>query len=317
MDSDTVSLDSSVQRIDPATHMGMLTIAIADMERSLAFYTHDLGLHRLQHIGDIALLGDLDGRVLLALHQEPGILPQPSFSTGLFHFALLLPSRAALAQAMFHFSEIQLPMGSADHLVSEALYLNDPDGNGIEVYRDRPRSEWHWQGQTVQKVQMGTDPLDVAGIMRELPMTPWNGFQSPTVLGHMHLRVGDTQGAKRFYHDIIGFDVTTSFNRAIFVSAGGYHHHIGLNMWQSHNAPPPPSNAAGVRFYTIQLPDQAALTAVTTRLTVAEVPFHAYVDGTLTRDPWKNIILFTMKPITTIDEIQTLLTDGNHLLDSE
>jgi len=274
-----------------ATHMGPVALAVADLGRSLAFYTDVLGLAPLARDGDRAALG-VGGRPLLILAERPGARPKPPRATGLYHFAVLMPTRRDLARSIRRLAETRYPLGGqADHLVSEAFYLDDPDGNGIELYRDRPRDEWpRAEGGGVR---MASDPIDMDGFFAELEgdARPWDGLAPGTTMGHVHLQVADVEAARRFYVETLGFEVQAEWHGALFVSAGGYHHHLGLNTWQSRNGPPAPPDAAGLRYYTIALPDAAAVSAVASRLEASGVASERRGDALILRDPWGNGIL--------------------------
>jgi catechol 2,3-dioxygenase len=199
-----------------------------------------------------------------------------------------------LAKSLRRLAETQWPVqGFADHLVSEAIYLPDPDGNGIEVYRDRPRSEWpKLNGQ----IRMATDPLDLDGVMSELEGRdePWTGLHPQTVLGHMHLHVGNLPQANAFYGDVIGLDLITRLgNSALFMSAGGYHHHLGLNTWAGVNAPPPPPDAIGLRYFTMKLPLADEVGAIADRVRRNGGSIEENDAGILVRDPFQNGVWLT------------------------
>jgi catechol 2,3-dioxygenase len=190
---------------------------------------------------------------LIELHENTGAIAKPRRSTGLFHFAILVPSRAALGRSLRRLVDKGWPMtGASDHLVSEALYLDDPDGLGIEIYRDRPRSSW--QRLPNGQLAMATDPLDLQGVHDEPGAeTAWNGLGAGTVMGHVHLHVPHLDTAEQLYCGRIGFEpIVRGYPGALFVSAGGYHHHLGLNTWMGVGAPPPPENAVGLRSFTIE-----------------------------------------------------------------
>lgn len=284
--------DLSTLSIHPATHVGLTALAVADLERSLAFYSGALGFALLAREGNRALLG-AGGTPLLMLEEQTGVRPFPGYgATGLYHFAILVPTRADLGRWLQHWLDEGYPLpGQGDHLVSEALYISDPDANGIEIYRDRPREEWTWAGG---QVRMATDPVDIRGVLEEAARDglPWSGLTAGTRIGHMHLQVGEIAAAEHFYHDILGFDVTAKLPGALFVSAGGYHHHIGMNTWQSRGAPPAPAGTAGLRYYTLELPDETARAAVLARLDGAGI-LHTEIAGgdVVLRDPWQNAIL--------------------------
>lgn len=290
--------------LSPETHTGLVTIAVSSLDRSLEYYQQSLGFQVLEQGAQAALLGAGD-TALLALVEQEQAQPQPPHTTGLYHFAILVPSREDLAYVVLHLAQTRTPVdGMADHLVSEAFYLSDPDGNGIEIYRDRPRSEWPMKEN---EIQMANAPIDVDALLAEAQSQnrPWSGLPAGTRLGHMHLRVADIQKAEEFYHDLLGFDIMQRWRGALFVSAGGYHHHIGLNTWESQGAPPPPSNAVGLRFYTLQLPNDAEIERLYERLQTTNYLVERSDDHTLVlRDPFGNGLLVTSVPITILATIQ-------------
>ena len=275
--------------ISAATHIGVVSLTVADMSRSLQFYENVLGLRRQSASDEGGLLVAADGTPLLELVEQRGARPKPQRATGLYHFALLLPSRLDLARWLQHVAETRWPLqGWADHGVSEAIYLADPDGNGIEVYRDRPRAEWPMADGGLRMV---SDPLDARGLLALLgdDTQPWQAMPAGSVMGHVHLHVADIELARMFYCDVLGFDLVQRYGAsALFVSAGGYHHHIGLNTWAGQGAPPAPAGSAGLRNFQILLPDQDAVAEVAVRLEQAGISF-ARSDGEITlRDPSGN-----------------------------
>lgn len=278
---------SRATSIDPRTAIGELALTVADLDRSIAFYTGPLGFRVLSRDGGEATLGAGD-RSLLHLTEYPGARPWPGHATGLYHFAILLPTRADLGRWLRNWLEHGYPLpGQGDHLVSEALYLSDPDGNGIEVYRDRPRDEWQWDGN---QVRMASLPVDIRGLLSlaESEGQPWAGFPEGTTVGHMHLQVGDIPQAATFYRDVLGFDIVAQMPSALFVSAGGYHHHIGMNTWHSLGASPAPKGTAGLRFFTIDFADEASRAAVIERVVNSGRDVE-WEDGiAVVRDPWQN-----------------------------
>jgi len=230
--------------IDATTHPGAVRLRAADAPALADFYETTIGLERL---GEITL--GAGGKPLVELEPDPGAPERPPRTTGLFHLALLVPSRAALGTALRRVAESGWGLtGASDHLVSEALYLDDPEGNGIEIYRDRSREEWDYvDGQ----LQMATLPLDLQSIVDESPeeVSP---MEPETTMGHVHLNVADLDDSRRFYADTLGFDVTVdSYMGALFVSAGGYHHHLGLNIWNGAGAAPPPVGARGLAHFRL------------------------------------------------------------------
>jgi catechol 2,3-dioxygenase len=278
--------------IDPGTQVGVVSLGVADLERSVTFYRDAIGFVVLEREDGKAVLS-AGRKPLLLLTDEPGDKPWPHDRyayTGLYHFAILVPTRADLGRWLRHWLEIGMPLpGQGDHLVSEALYLSDPDGNGIEIYRDRPRSEWTWaDGQ----VRMAADPVDLRGVLEEAEREgqPWSGMAPSTRVGHIHLQVGDIAQAEEFYHGVLGFDVVARMSSALFVSAGGYHHHIGMNTWHSRGAPPAPEGVAGLRFYSLELPSAEARAAGVARLKAAGAPYAEEDDAVILRDPWQNTI---------------------------
>lgn len=267
----------------PETTVGAVRLTVADLDRSVAFYDETFGLQVVDGGGDTLTLGT-GGAVLVALDELPGARPAPR-ATGLFHFALLVPDRASLARWLAHAARTRVPLqGLSDHFVSEAIYLADPDGHGIEVYADRPRTAW--EGQTHR---LTTEPLDVPSLLSELddPATePFAGLPDGTVMGHVHLQVRDVPEAIRFYRDVLGFELQATYgDQAAFLGAGGYHHHIGANTWNSLGSGPPPAGAAALRYATIVLPDEAALDDVARRWAEAGAAAGEHADGIVLHDP--------------------------------
>ena len=236
-------------------HIGSVSLTVTDLARSVPFYRDVLGFQELSRQGPTAFLAANSDRVLIELHERRDAVVKPRRSTGLFHFAILVPTRAALGRSLRRLSEQQWPLsGVADHLVSEALYLNDPDGLGIEIYRDRPRDTWR---SANGELAMATDPLDVQSVANEPGAeVAWQGLDSGTVIGHVHLHVARLDEGEAFYCGRIGFEpVVRGYPGALFVSAGGYHHHLGMNTWVGVGAPAPPENAVGLRSFTVEAQD--------------------------------------------------------------
>ena len=246
--------------IDPATTLGDVVLTVADLDAQAAFYRDAIGLREIRRATDSVELGAPgDGAPLVTLIARPDAPPRPPRTTGLFHLALLVPSRADLARALNRVTGAGSRFtGASDHLVSEALYLDDPEGNGIEIYRDRPREEWTY---TPSGLEMATLPLDLEGVLASAPAADaGNGMAPGTRIGHVHLQVASIPAAERFYTGALGFEPTArGYPGALFVSAGGYHHHVGLNIWGSEGAPAPPAGSRGLRHFTVVLPSDVAL----------------------------------------------------------
>ena len=283
--------------IDPRTDLGPVHIIVSDLRVSLPFYRDTLGFQPLDDLPNGATL-EVGGKTpLVVLRELKGAQRKPARSTGLYHFAILLPSRADLARELRHLTESDYPpQGAADHLVSEALYLADPDGNGIEIYADRPRDQWP---RTDSSIRMATDPLNVESLMSELwaDGSAWSGMPERTRIGHVHLHVADLQRAVDFYHGVLGFDVVTRYGpQAAFLSAGGYHHHIGLNTWAGVGAPPPPAESVGLDFFTVYLPDRSDLDEEARRIRDSGAEVEEREDGLMVRDPSGNAVLLAVEP---------------------
>jgi catechol 2,3-dioxygenase len=278
--------------VDPATTIGAVHLTISDLDRSIAFYTDRLGFQVHRRDGDAAALG-AGGSDLLVLVEAPAA-PRVRGTTGLYHFAILVPSRADLARSLRRLAETDTHLqGVADHGVSEALYLADPDGNGIEIYRDRPRAEWPIHDG---RLQMAIDPLDVADLSTAARpgSGPVHELAADTVIGHVHLHVRNLEDAEAFYVGVLGFDLMQRFrSSALFVSAGGYHHHIGLNTWAGIGAPPPPLGAIGLRHFVVRFPTVTARDAIVARVAAADIPIDPHEGGALVRDPAGNTILLS------------------------
>lgn len=277
----------TANQLHPATKLGEVKLKVSNMERSLNFYQTVIGFQVLGQEGRIAKLTADGTNVLLVLEEVPNasITPERS-SSGLYHYAILLPTRKALGIALRRLLDCGIQVGQADHFVSEALYLSDPDLNGIEIYRDRPREEWEYDANGL--VKMGTEPIDWNGLLAEAEGSEWQGLPAGTVIGHVHFHVGDLQKAKHFYCDALGFDIEVDMMRfmgALFVGAGRYHHHIGLNIWAGAGAPRVPANGMGIVYFTVVLPNAAELEK--TAQGVAQLGYKAERDGDVwwTEDP--------------------------------
>jgi catechol 2,3-dioxygenase len=257
--------------IDPRTQIGMVSLTIADLERALKFYTGVLGFMELKRTERTALVGSASSVPLIALRVPEKIHERPENAAGLDHFTILVPGRLELAHLLAHIAEISYPLEMVvDHMVNESLYLYDPDGNHLEISRDRSPEELRRQaGRAIPSRQLVNELLKA----HQQDQEPWQGAHPQTRIGHLLVRVVDLREAEHFYHDVLGFDVTMRLPGATFVSAGGYHHHIGMATWQSAHGPQASLDVPGLRFFTIQLPDAHALQAVISRLQRANVPF--------------------------------------------
>lgn len=292
-----MSTEPNHDSIHPDTRLGPVHLTVSDLARSIAFY-EQLGfkLHRREN--NTAWLGAGRGDLLVLV--EDSAAERPRGTTGLYHFAVLVPSRRELAQVLMRISKRSIPVhGFADHLVSEAIYLPDPDGIGIEIYRDLPREQWQTEDDGTLK--MATEHLDLDGVLsalegdRDEVSDGWVGLHEETVIGHVHLHVPYLDEIEVFYQQVLGFDLVLRYGTAAtFLSAGGYHHHIGCNTWAGEGAPPPPPGSIGLRWYTVCLPGEAELERVVERLRGAGVDLVAQDGGLLLRDPAGNGVLLVV-----------------------
>ena len=272
-------------RLPDATHVGRVRLQVSDLERSLAYYRDVLGFTPLKQSADRAVLGaGGDERPLIELVERPGATAVPRRGRlGLYHFAILLPDRAALGRFLSHLAHIGARAGMSDHFVSEALYLQDPDNLGIEVYADRPRSAWRHEGR---QLAMATEPLDAQNVMQAGGGAPWGGMPVGTTIGHVHLHVGDIEQAAAFYHDALVLDkVVWSYPGALFLSAGGYHHHLGTNSWAA-GAAPAGENDARLLDWEIVVPNTHDADAAAHSVEAAGYRVARAADGWLLSDPW-------------------------------
>jgi catechol 2,3-dioxygenase len=279
------------QMVHPDTSLGSVRLNAGDQQSLADFYEQTVGLKRMDRNG-VAGLGTDAGKPIVELAAAPEAPPRPAGTTGLFHLAILVPTRLELARALRRVSESGWRFtGASDHLVSEALYLRDPEGNGIEIYRDRPREEWrHVDGQ----IEMDTLPLDLEGVLEELAHdeSPPGEMSPGARLGHVHLNVADLPSSEAFYAGALGLDVTVrGYPGALFVSAGGYHHHVGLNTWMGEGAPPPPPGARGLDRFEMVLPSADEVDAAERRLAGAGVETSRSEEGLTAVDPSGNRVL--------------------------
>lgn len=280
----------SENKAEATLRCGAVRLAVRDLKQSLAYYQERIGLQVHRHEDGVAVLG-AGNDDLLVLVAQPGARPVQRRCTGLYHFALLTPDRPALARVLNHLLATHTPIdGASDHGVSEAIYLSDPDGHGIEIYRDHPRREWPF---VKGSLAMTTDPLDVRRVLAaDRTQAPWDGIDPRTVMGHIHLHVAHLDAAEHFYVKQLGLDLMQRFgSQAAFLAAGGYHHHLGLNTWAGVGAPPPPPDAARLLDFELILPDARALADIVVRLQQSAIPVTPDGAGWRLADPSMNQIV--------------------------
>ena len=270
-------------RLPEPAHAGAVHLQVSDLHRSLDYYQRVLGLTVLERGADRASLGVARAAPLVNVVERKGVSPVPGRGRfGLYHFAVLLPDRVALGRCAVHLFRLGLRPGMADHAVSEALYLHDPDGLGIEIYADRPRSSWTYSDS---QVVMTTDPLDIGDLLAAGEDGVWNGAPEGTTIGHVHLHVGELASAERFYRRALGFDITvSSYPGALFFSAGGYHHHLATNVWSP--GPSAADDEAKLLEWELVVPEQRHTDAVAQRMRGGGHGVDTTLDGLRVSDPW-------------------------------
>ncbi len=290
--------------IHPATRVGHVALSVANLDNQIAFYQQALGFVQHWRDGNSAGMG-AGGADLLRMVERPGY-KRAQRVTGLYHFAVLFPDRRELARAMARLFVLKYRNYPTDHIMTKTTYLDDPEGNGIELYTESPEDGWMGMenGEYIARradgsLSNGREALDVEALLRNLKEDDRLDVPAPqeTRVGHVHLHVRDVEEALDFYRGILGFDIMGNAKamHAAFISAGGYHHHIGLNTWQGEGAPPPPPDALGLRYFTVELPDQAALDEVVARVEKAGLPANQTEDGLLLADPSENGVMLTKK----------------------
>ncbi|GGB28241.1 MULTISPECIES: VOC family protein [Paracoccaceae] len=263
--------------------IGAVRLKVRDLDAVSAFYQRVLGLVPVATDGDRITFGTGDVP-LLELQGDPDLSPLDPRQAGLFHTAFLMPTRSDLARWVGHAAEARVPLqGASDHLVSEALYLVDPEGNGIEVYADRPVSAWHGDDG---EIRMSTDPLDLQDLLQSAEGTEWSGFPEDGSIGHVHLQVGDTGEADRFYRDVLGLDISASYPGASFYGSGGYHHQLAGNIWNSRRAGKRPEGMAGLDSVEIIVQNAGDITGIAARAESADIASTRTADGLTLNDPW-------------------------------
>lgn len=267
--------------------IGAVRLKVRDLGAVSAFYQSVLGLRPVASGDDRITLGS-GGTPLLELAGDPSLAPLDPRQAGLFHTAFLMPTRADLARWVAHVAEARVPLqGASDHIVSEALYLADPEGNGIEVYADRPVSDWRGESG---EIRMSTDPLDLQDLLQSAEGTEWSGFPEAGSVGHVHLQVGDTAEADRFYRDVLGLDIAARYPGASFYGSGGYHHQLAGNVWNSRRASTRPEGMAGLEAVEILVRDAINITAIAARADSTGIASARNADGLTLRDPWGTAI---------------------------
>jgi catechol 2,3-dioxygenase len=296
--------DKTEFSIHPATKIDSVSLTVSNLDNQIAFYQQALGVRLHRREGGEAVMGTGE-RELLHLTEQPGFKRYRGV-TGLYHFAVLFPDRCELARAMARLFALKYTNYPTNHIMTKTTYLDDPEGNGIELYTESPEDGWMGMenGEFIARradgsLSNGREPLDVKALFGYLKKDDKLDLTIPkeTRIGHVHLHTRDVDEAVDFYHGIIGFDVMGNAKsmRAAFVSAGGYHHHVGLNAWQGEGAPPPPADAVGLRYFTVELPDQAALDEVIARVDEAGIPANQTEEGLLLYDPSQNGVMLTKK----------------------
>ena len=282
----------------PATlRLGPTHLTISNLDGAITFYERALGLQvHSRDAKNTARMG-AGGEDLLVLVEEP-VDTLGGRHAGLYHFALLFETREELARAVVRLAESRTRIeGASDHGVSEAIYLRDPDDNGIELYVDRPRDDWPPPRQPNERVEMYTIALDVQALLKVVEGEPNHALATPGLrTGHLHVHVGDIERGLAFYRDILGFEVMVNLGSAAFVSAGGYHHHLGFNVWLGSDVKPKPDSAAGLRHWTVLLESADEVGEVKQRVEAAGLQVHQHDGGFLVRDPWKTAVVFALAP---------------------
>ncbi len=269
----------------PNTFVTFVSLTVSDLERSLDYYENIIGFQTIEKSAREAVLA-VDGKTpLVKLEQPDDPIPKGAHQPGLYHFAILLPTRADLGSFLKHIIEKNVRIGASDHIVSEAIYLSDPDGNGIEVYADRPASVWQAESGTIR---MSTDPLDAASLLAEAEK-PWEGMPAETVMGHIHLHVVDLKTTEQFYCKGLGFDVVFHYPQALFMSTGGYHHHIAANTWNhAREMNAKPLNQVGLQWFSVVFPSEEAREEAINNLQALGYSVEPAGNGFRTNDPSGN-----------------------------
>ena len=267
----------------PNIFVTQVELNVHNLTHMKEFYIQVLGLRPLQETATSVSLSADGQHTLVTLVEHADFLPKPRRSAGMYHFALLLPQRADLANFAAHLQKIGYPFGASDHGVSEAIYLSDLEGNEIEIYTDRSPQEWTWQSELVE---MTIDPLDFNDLFKQQTKAGWQGMPSDTIMGHLHLYASELEQTKDFYTKGLGFNIVSRYaNQALFLSTGNYHHHIAINTWMGVGAPKAQPNQLGMAFYTLQYPNTASLEQAKQQLEQIGAPLEEINGLTITTDP--------------------------------
>ncbi|MFA9557583.1 VOC family protein [Evansella sp. AB-rgal1] len=282
------------KEISPKIGIGKIKLTVQNIQDSIDFYTKLLGFTVLDKCDDFVSL-TADGKTtLVELREQSDATINQHRTTGLYHFAILVPNRKELAISLQHLLNSQYRLdGASDHLFSEAVYLRDPDGHGIEIYADRPKESWKVNQDGTLAV--ASDPLDVQGLLAEAIGENWSGLHQDTILGHVHVHVADMEKTKDFYHNILGFPIKIEIaDHALFIAGGDYHHHLGLNTWAGVGAPQPPSSVVQMEYFTITVPSMEEMESIMGKLVQNDIEVENREGGLFGRDPSGNGILFVL-----------------------
>ena len=284
--------------IDPALTLGEVALTVRNLDRLVAFYQQVIGLTLLAREGTRAALGTPDGHPLVTLYHDPQAPTPAANATGLYHLAIVFPTRPDLARWLKHVAALGLQLGQSDHRTHEAFYFSDPEGNGIEIYQDWPPAQWPFKDG--RYTSFDSDAIDIQGLLGTLAENDagWTGAPIGTRMGHVHLKMNNAAMTRAFYEGVLGFVIGADAMGAVFAGAGGYHHHVGNNAWQSRGGPPAPDGALGLRHYTIELSSPAELKAVLSRLKAVGAEVRETPAGQVARDPSGNRVLLRSAPST-------------------
>lgn len=282
---------TSTFAFDRPAHVGETRLAVRDLALVTRYYREAIGLDVLESDQNGAVLG-AGGRPFLFLVSGKDIRPQPERASGLFHTAFLMPDREALGRWLVHAAHSGVRLdGAADHLVSEAIYLSDPEGNGIEIYADRPHTAWAYAADG--KVAMDTLPFDLQALYDATPKERFGGMDARVAIGHLHLKVGNLPAADEFFETVLGLKKMCDYPGASFYATGGYHHHVAANIWQSRGTGARQADQSGLSRYSLHFNDAAALETVKAALERLEIPTQREGGAIRFVDPWGMDVVLT------------------------